>query len=169
MIFMINHMLVLQNFHPLVSEEDKNGSDLLKMSDFNNISEIVSFIDFNNKSSLSFSPADVSLIGETIVQGSIFEEKEMIGAGGKLDNNANDGDIHDLLLETIIKDNIEYADKRSKGGCLWVALSSSDEEYIEKLRDFGAEFKFAKCSSALGYRDGWWTQDIINTTRPIIC
>ena len=98
----------------------------------------------------------------TIVQGSILEEKEIVGGGVKLDNKANNDDIHDLLLETIIKDNVEYADKRSKGGCLWVALSRSDEDYIEKLRDFGAQFKFAPHSGALGFRDGWWTQDIIN-------
>ena len=159
MIFMINHMLVLQNFHPLVSEEDKNGSDLLKMSDFNNISEIVSFIDFNNKSSLSFSPADVSLIGETIVQGSILfgNDKILIPNFDSLspeikkklkegiykigDSRQVEGDFRATIVDTLNNN------ERVKDITLKEVKSTSGS--LESLRSISVQLQLKQISSSL--------------------
>lgn len=72
-----------------------------------------------------------------------------------------DGEINDLLLQTIKKDGKQYVDRRSKGGGLWVIGSKFIENYIDKLRDLGAAFKFASCKKAINYDDGWWTKDVV--------
>lgn len=76
------------------------------------------------------------------------------------------GEINDLLIATLRKTDLKYVDKRSKGGCLWVEGGPFDESKLEKLITLGAKFNFASGSiSALRFRDGWWTKDIINESK----
>lgn len=156
---MIENNLLLQNFHPLVSNEDKNGSDLLKMSDFNNVSDIIAFIDYNNKPSLSFTPADVSLIGETIVQGSILfgndkilipnfdslspEIKEKLKEGiYKIgDSRQVEGDFRATIVDTLNNN------ERVKDITLKEVKSTSGS--LESLRSISVQLQLKQISSSL--------------------
>ena len=76
----MNNELVLKSFHPLQTENDKYGSNILDMSNFSNSL----YIEYTNNlkssnNSLDFVPSDLSFITEAINEGSIiFSDKTML-------------------------------------------------------------------------------------------
>lgn len=48
----------------------------------------------------------------------------------------------DKLLEYFKKNNLEYIDKLSNGGCIWVIGDRNIEEYLKPLEKIGITFKF---------------------------
>lgn len=144
------------------------------------IGEIASVLETSNVSNLNNKLADnkvsnnteASVTGgeelkkeETVCEANSEKEYTKDGTTGKYKEKAEDNntDLGDLLVKTLIENNINYVDKRNKGGCLWVEGGPFDEYKLEKLKILGAKFRFSSgSSSALGFRNGWWTKDVIN-------
>ena len=96
------------------------------------------------------------------LQEKIEHENNTLNDNRKVKQQISTEETNDLLIETLKEMDLKYVDKRSKGGCLWVEGGPFDESKLNELKKLGAKFSFASMSGALGYRDGWWTKDIIN-------
>lgn len=99
---MTTHALTISNYHPLITPEDKTGTDILKMSDFSAVAvnslgaEIMEVPAINDLSVIS----DLSILTETIASGRyVIFGNEMYVA----DFNALPADIKKEYMEGLLK------------------------------------------------------------------
>lgn len=67
----------------------------------------------------------------------------------------DDRDIIAFLREN----DVEYIDKREKGGALWIVGGNEMQKIVETCEEFGVHFEFKKNGGkATKNRDGWWAK-----------
>ena len=66
----------------------------------------------------------------------------------------------DILIDFLIKHDVEYIDNRDKKGCLWIIGSDELNNVVKYCRvNFGVVFRFKNSARALKGKNGWWTYD----------
>ena len=66
----------------------------------------------------------------------------------------------DILIDFLIKHDVEYIDNRDKKGCLWIIGSDELDNIVKYCRMyFGVIFRFKDSARALKGKNGWWTYD----------
>ena len=65
----------------------------------------------------------------------------------------------DKLLDMIRSDNIQFVDKRSKGGCLWIIGGEKLKPFVDKYEALlGAHFSFSpNGGAATEHKESWFT------------
>lgn len=86
--------------------------------------------------------------------GDVEPQASVVTESGRDSESEND---RDWLLDELRAANIEYIDKRPRGGSLWVLGDHSLKDFMAKLAEQGATFKYKpEGGRATKSRSGWW-------------
>ena len=82
-----------------------------------------------------------------------------VGKGGSaLGITGESNDDRDIIA-FLRENDVEYIDKREKGGALWIVGGIEMQKIVETCEEFGVHFEFKKNGGkATKNRDGWWAK-----------
>ena len=92
-------------------------------------------------------------------------QMEIVGFSEEIEQKSNTLNMNtetnddDNIIAFLQHNNVEYVDKRAKGGALWITGGKELKNIVEKCKKFGLHFEFKRGGGkATGGCDGWWTK-----------